>query len=65
MGVPPALLVEQKFPFPMVDGLPHPVRYHHLLRLADGVTIINERLREFVPPGRPVHLLRPGVDFDL
>ena len=58
-------LPEQKFPFPMVDGLPHPVRYHHLLRLADGVTVINERLREFVPPGKPTHLLLPGVDFDL
>ena len=58
-------LPEQKFPFPMVDGLPHPVRYHHLLRLADGVTVINECLREFVPAGKPVHLLLPGVDFAL
>ncbi len=58
-------LTEQQFPFPMVDGLPHPVRYHHLLRLADGVTVIQERLREFVPPDVPVHLLWPGVDFSI
>ncbi|HTL68177.1 MAG TPA: glycosyltransferase [Lacunisphaera sp.] len=56
-------LPEQKFPYPMVDGLSHPVRYHHLLRLADGITVIHDRLREFAPPDKPVHLLRPGVDF--
>lgn len=58
-------LPQQRFPFPMVDGLSHPIRHRHLLRLADAVTVINDRLREFVPPGRPVHLLLPGVDFTL
>ncbi len=58
-------LPQQMFPFPMVDGLSHPVRYRHLLRLADGVTVIVDRLREFVPPGKPVHRLEPGVDFSL
>ncbi len=47
------------------DGLPHPVRYRNLLRLADGATVIIDRLREFVPAGTPVHLLTPGVDFSL
>lgn len=58
-------LPEQKYPFPMVDGLVHPVRYRQLLRLADGVTVINNRLREFLPSGVESHLLLPGVDFDL
>ena len=56
-------LPQQNYPFPLVDGLPHPVRYHHLLRLADAVTVIVDRLAEFAPPDRPVHLLQPGVDF--
>lgn len=56
---------QQRFPFPMVDGLSHPIRHRHLLRLADAVTVINDRLREFVPAGRPVNLLLPGVDFQL
>lgn len=55
-------LPDQKFPFPMVDGLPHPVRYRHLLRLADGITHIVESLTEFVPAGIPHQLLPPGVD---
>ena len=44
------------------DMLPHPVRYRTFLRLADHVTVIVERLREFVPPGIPTSLLEPGVD---
>ena len=46
-------------------GLPHPVRYRNLLRLADGVTVIVDALRRFVPAGPPVQLLPPGVDFTL
>lgn len=45
------------------DALPHPRRYRQLLALADGVTVIVAPLREFVPPGVPVHELPPGVDF--
>ncbi len=44
------------------DSLPHPVRYRTFLRLADHVTVIVDRLREFVPPGIPTTLLEPGVD---
>ncbi|MBI5771391.1 MAG: glycosyltransferase [Verrucomicrobia bacterium] len=49
----------------LVDGLPHPVRHESFLRIADGVTHIVEKLREFVPPGTPTQLLPPGVDFSL
>ncbi|MSU22413.1 MAG: glycosyltransferase [Opitutus sp.] len=49
----------------LVDGLPHPLRHESFLRVADGVTHIVERLREFVPPGVPTQLLPPGVDFSL
>lgn len=58
-------LPRQRFPFPMVDGLPHPVNYRQFLRLADGITVINDRLREFVPSSVPARLLPPGVDFEL
>ena len=58
-------LPQQAFPFPLVDGLSHPVRYRQLLQLADAVTVIVDRLNEFVPPGSPVHRLEPGVDFSL
>ncbi len=44
------------------DRLPHPVRHRTFLRLADVVTVIVDRLREFVPPGIPCELLQPGVD---
>ncbi len=49
----------------LVDGLPHPLRHETFLRIADGVTHIVERLREFVAPGTPTQLLPPGVDFSL
>jgi glycosyltransferase involved in cell wall biosynthesis len=46
-------------------GLPHPVRYRNLLYLADGVTVIVDALRRFVPAGPLVHILPPGVDLSL
>jgi glycosyltransferase involved in cell wall biosynthesis len=46
----------------LTENLPHPVRHRTFLRLADSVTVIVDRLREFVPEGIPVSLLRPGVD---
>jgi len=49
----------------LVDALPHPLRHEALLRLADGITHIVDRLVEFVPPGVPTLLLPPGVDFAL
>ncbi len=47
----------------LVDGLPHPSRHQNLLRVADGVTVIVESLRKFVPAYEPVQVLPPGVDF--
>ncbi|MDO8539356.1 MAG: glycosyltransferase [Opitutaceae bacterium] len=47
------------------DSLPHPLRHESFLRIADGVTHIIDRLREFAPPQTPTHLLFPGVDFAL
>ena len=47
----------------LVDGLPHPWRHQNLLGVADGVTVIIESLRKFVPSYEPVLLLPPGVDF--
>ena len=45
----------------MSDRLPHPLRYHTFLRLADAVTVIVRSLREFVPAGTPFSVLEPGV----
>jgi glycosyltransferase involved in cell wall biosynthesis len=47
----------------LVGGLPNPLRFRAFLALADGVTVIVDRLRELVPPNVPVTLLPPGVDF--
>lgn len=58
-------LPRQMYPFPLVDGLAHPVGWRHLLRLADAATVIVERLREHVPAELPTHVLTPGVDFGL
>lgn len=55
--------LESEFSKPLVAGLSHPIRYRTLLRLADGVTVIVETLRKFVPAGIPVAALPPGVDF--
>lgn len=44
------------------DGLPHPIRYRTFLRLADGITILVESLRDFTPRNVPVQLVPPGVD---
>jgi glycosyltransferase involved in cell wall biosynthesis len=49
----------------LIDALPDPVRHQSFLRVADGVTHIIDRLKEFVPAGTPTHLLFPGVDFTL
>ncbi|MBC7368450.1 MAG: glycosyltransferase, partial [Undibacterium sp.] len=49
----------------LVDGLPHPLRHEHFLRVADGVTHIIDRLKEHIPAGVPAQLLPPPVDFDL
>ena len=42
--------------------LSHPHRSRAFLAAADGVTVITERLREFVPAGKPVLTLWPAAD---
>ena len=46
-----------------MDALSHPRRYRHLLRAAEGITVIVDTLRAFAPPGVPCALLEPGLDF--
>lgn len=42
--------------------LSHPRRSREFLARADGVTVVTDRLREFVPPGKPCHTIRPAAD---
>ncbi len=49
----------------LTSGLAHPRRSRLFLRAADGVTVIVPTLRAFVPEGKPVLDLPPGVDFQL
>ena len=43
-------------------ALAHPRRSREFLAAADGVTVITDRLREFVPAGRPAHTILPAAD---
>jgi GT2 family glycosyltransferase/glycosyltransferase involved in cell wall biosynthesis len=65
MGRDLALLREESqldYPKPLPEMLAHPIRYRNLLRLADGVSVIVDTLRVFVPAGIPVLPLPPGID---
>lgn len=42
--------------------LAHPQRSRQLLAKADGVTVITDKLREFIPAGRPGHWVFPAAD---
>lgn len=55
------LLLETK-PFSLPDYISHPKHHREFLESADGVTVIIERLKEFVPPNIPSLILWPGVD---
>lgn len=44
------------------ERLSHPTRYRDFLASADGVTVIIEKLKEFVPNGVPSITLWPGAD---
>jgi glycosyltransferase involved in cell wall biosynthesis len=46
-------------------NLSHPRHYKQFLQRADAVTVIIDSLSCFVPNGKPVHTLHPGVDFNL
>ena len=43
-------------------GLSHPKRHRDFLESADGVTLIMDRLKEFVPDQIPTSILWPGAD---
>lgn len=49
----------------LTSGLTHPRRSRLLLRAAEGASVIVPTLRAFVPAGKPVLDLPPGVDFQL
>lgn len=42
--------------------LSHPIRFRNFLRIAHGASYITDRLREFIPEGKPAHRLLPGID---
>lgn len=42
--------------------LSHPIRYQQFLNQSDGVTVIIEQLKNFVPTGKSTLTLWPGVD---
>jgi glycosyltransferase involved in cell wall biosynthesis len=54
---------DQHFEVPM--GLSHPIRYPAFLAEADGITIIVDELRRFVPNNVPTLVLSPGADIEL
>jgi len=48
---------------PLIPGdLSHPHHSHALLAAADGITVITERLTEFVPAGKPHLTITPAAD---
>ncbi|MGI0480451.1 glycosyltransferase [Geminocystis sp. CENA526] len=66
-------IIERFFKIPVKDwtsefdrllpyNLSHPQKYKEFLSTADGVTIIIDRLREFIPSSLPTLTLYPGVD---
>ena len=66
-------IIERFFNIPVKDwtsefdrilpyNLSHPQRYKEFLSTADGVTIIIDKLREFIPSSIPTITLYPGVD---
>jgi hypothetical protein len=46
-------------------GLAHPRMYRKFLAQAEGVTVIIDQLKEFVPEGVPILTLWPGVETSL
>jgi glycosyltransferase involved in cell wall biosynthesis/SAM-dependent methyltransferase len=47
------------------DNLSHPIRYQQFLTEADGVTVIVDELKKFVPSQIPTLRLPPGADTEL
>ncbi len=44
------------------DDLAHPLHFKTFLAGADGVSVVMDRLKEFLPYNKPVEILWPGVD---
>ena len=57
------LIEDTQYPFP--NNLSHPIKYREFLSKCDGVTVIIDRLQEFVPTPVPTCVLWPGVDNNL
>lgn len=57
-----AALTDDQVAARLPPGVSHPRRHRQLLALADGITVIVPRLREFAPPGPPVFDLPPGLE---
>lgn len=55
------LLLETK-PFSLPEYVSHPRNYRQFLESADGVTVIIDKLKEFVPENIPTLILWPGID---
>jgi GT2 family glycosyltransferase/glycosyltransferase involved in cell wall biosynthesis len=47
------------------DNLAHPIRYQEFLAEADGITIIVDELKKFIPSQIPTLTLPPGADTEL
>ena len=46
------------------DDMSHPVRHKTFVESADGVSVVMDRLKEFLRYNKPVEILWPGVDFE-
>src|SRR4029077_998934 len=44
--------------------LSHPIRFVKFLESADGMTVIMDRLKEFLPYNKPGEVVWAGVDFE-
>jgi len=57
----------KRLPAPLLDAVVHPSRLHplrgaRLVQYAAGVTVVTDRLLEFVPRHLPATVVRPGFD---
>jgi glycosyltransferase involved in cell wall biosynthesis len=59
---PMAVLLQESPASDSTSYLSHPKKYQEFLSSADGITVIMDRLQEFVPEQIPSIILWPGVD---
>ncbi len=65
LGQPFRSLQAQAESLAVPPALSHPVYYRKFLESASGITVIIDKLKEFVPAGQPSFVLWPGADHDL